>query len=85
LIVIRVFCCTVTGINDDNREDVEWCVTTTRFEKEAREAARQLFYRLKPLGVGDASGKLSAQDFAAGIGLLSVSKKEQKLLEKAGC
>lgn len=59
-------------------------MTTTRFEKEAREAARQLFYRLKPLGVGDASGKLSPQEFAAGIGLLSVSKKEQKLLEKTG-
>jgi len=65
------------GITSDNSEDVEWCVTTSRFEKDAREAARKMFSLFKPIGVGEGSE-------AAGIGLLSVDKAEEIILEHAG-
>ena len=83
-------CCLILGINDDNIEDVQWCVTTTRFEKKAREAARQLFQRLRPIGIEDVSDRISSKDLVDGIEQLSgdskenVEKKEKKLLEKIG-
>ncbi|CAL1526465.1 unnamed protein product [Lymnaea stagnalis] len=69
------------GLNEKNKNDVTWCLTTSVSEKKIRFAARSLFLKLS-----NAHKKaLSEQEYIEAINnLSSISEREKKLLLAAG-
>lgn len=70
---------TKTGITDENREDVKWCVSTSSLEKRIRYAARNMFHSINTAK----KEVLSPEEYSAAIRNLT-GGKEQKLLLAAG-
>ena len=68
-----------TGITDENREDVKWCVSTSSLEKRIRYAARNMFHSINTAH----KEVLSPEEYSAAIKNLT-GGKEQKLLLAAG-
>ena len=70
----------LTGITDENIDEVAWCVDTPQLEKQARTAASSIFRKLNPLK----DRNLSKDEYMKAVEDLADNKAERKLLEKAG-
>ena len=68
-----------SGITDENREDVKWCVSTSSLEKRIRYAARNMFHSINTAQ----KEVLSPDEYSEAIKKLT-GGKEQKLLLAAG-
>lgn len=66
------------GLNEENIEDVEWCVNTSNWEKKGRASARELFKKIC-MGGKD----MTKEEYNKRVAELSNNKLERKLLEKA--
>ncbi|KAL3832230.1 hypothetical protein ACJMK2_023890 [Sinanodonta woodiana] len=70
---------TKTGITDENREDVRWCINTSAVEKKIRNAARNLFHSIN----STQKEVLSTEEYAQAVKKLT-GGAQQKLLLAAG-
>ena len=70
----------LTGITEENIDEVAWCVDTPQLEKQARAAASSIFRKLNPLK----DRNLSKDEYMKAVEDLADNKVERKLLEKAG-
>ncbi|KAK3591125.1 hypothetical protein CHS0354_040188 [Potamilus streckersoni] len=70
---------TKTGITDENREDVRWCINTSALEKKIRNAARNLFHSIN----STQKEVLSTEEYAQAVKKLT-GGAQQKLLLAAG-
>ncbi|KAH3716204.1 hypothetical protein DPMN_058923 [Dreissena polymorpha] len=66
-------------INNDNKEDVVWCVSTSTLEKKIRYAARNMFHTINSAQ----KEVLSSEEYSEAIKKLT-GGREQKLLLAAG-
>ncbi|OWF40023.1 wolframin-like [Mizuhopecten yessoensis] len=72
---------TKTGITSENREDVQWCVDTSNFEKKVRSASRGLFNTLS----GTHQKVMSLEEYITAVKKVSGGDVlEEKLLIAAG-
>lgn len=69
----------ISGITDENLDDVKWCVNTTSVEKKLRLAARSMFHTINTAH----KDILSAEEYSEAIKKFT-GGKEQKLLLAAG-
>jgi len=70
----------VTGVDENNAEDVAWCTTTPQYKKVAREAVRKMFREMKPQPSHDGLPRVPKSNFSQ----VAANKTEMKLLMKAG-
>lgn len=70
-----------TGINENNKSLIEWCIDTSASEKKIRHAAKSLFTKINSAH----KGVLSKEEYANAINSLTVGhERERKLLLAAG-
>jgi len=70
----------VTGVDENNAEDVAWCTTMPQYKKVAREAVRKMFREMKPQTSHDGLPRVPKSNFSQ----VAANKTEMKLLMKAG-
>ena len=68
-----------TGLTDQNKDEVKWCVNTTSLEKKLRMAARNMFHKINTTH----KDVLSPEEYSEAIKKIT-GGNEQKLLLAAG-
>lgn len=70
-----------TGVNEQNKAEVTWCLTTSASEKKVRYAAKSLFHKINTAQ----KGFLSKDEYKEAINKLTAGhEKERQLLLAAG-